>query len=141
MKLHSVQTLGGWEHKSALWQKRKVAYHHKVLYTAAERRKDSGAAYRLEAHPYQSESYVLTRGIGLGIAKERGNGIHRQTFKRIGADILNQEVDVREVALLGKSRYLLYVVGLEQQTRQSLQCAAALSQQEYLRLYRCLRCA
>ena len=124
MELDTIQTLCSREDTLTLWKKCKIAYHDKVLDATAKRRKDSGATYRLKTHPYKTESDILTRCIGLGIAKERSNGIHRQTFKRIGADILYQQVDMGEVTLFGKSSHLLDIISLEKQSGKSLKRTA-----------------
>ena len=122
---HAVEFLHGGIDLSALGQKREIAYQDKVLDAAAQAGKDAARAYGLQDHEDKPACYILAGGIGLGIAEKASRSRHGQSWQGLGTDVAYQEINLRYVTRLGEIGYLHHVIGLEHNTAQALQRAAA----------------
>ena len=125
VEAHVVELLHGIIDLTTLGQQREVANEHKIFDAAFQTAQDGARAHGLQHHVDESDGDVFARGIGFGVAEEARRGAHRQSGKRMGADVANEQIDFRDVAGLSQFGHLFDIVGLEHDATQPLQGAAA----------------
>ena len=126
VEFHAIDFLDAREYHRALWQASKVANKHEVLDAGVELRQHSSRANRLENHANDAQSHIMfTRSNLAHFSKERSCGMQRQTLKVGFADVLDLQVDVSNITLLGKCYHVTDVVSLEQQVSEAHQGATA----------------
>ena len=111
VEFHPVEPLASGKDLATERKHREIADHHEILDSAVHRRKNRSTANALQHHPNQSQRNVFARGVALGIAKQRGNGVHRQSGQWFCTDVADEHVDFRQVATLRQIRHKGDVVG------------------------------
>ena len=123
----AVKVLKAGEDLLALWQERQVADEDKVLDSALaiDLRHIGAAPDGLENHVDESGGDVPVADMGVArLAKERSRDVSGQTLDAV-ANVANEQVDVGRRAVFGDIHHLVDIVGVDQQSRQSLQRASA----------------
>ena len=115
--MHVIDLLHHRENILALWEQGQVTNEHEITHPTANGTQYCRRSHGLQYHVDKPYGYILPGGIALGVGKERCRGIHWKTRHRLGGNIADEKVDVRDVPLQSQGRYLLDIIGLEKQAR------------------------